>query len=134
MASLIVGRTVLGLRMATAALGAVSVVLIGVLGRRLAGERTGLIAAGLAAVYLPLVTTDGTLMAEPLYLVLVLVSVIGSLWLHDRPIVVRSLLVGLAIGVAALTRTEGLLLVPFVAGPAVVLSRVESLTVARRSR
>jgi len=98
----------------------------------LAGPRTGLIAAGLAAVYLPLVTTDGSLMSEPLYLVLVLVSVIGSLWLHDRPMVVRALLVGVGIGLAALTRTEGLLLVPFVAAPAVVLSRAGSLTVARR--
>ena len=132
MASLVVGRTVLGLRMAAAALGVVSVVLIGVLGRRLAGPRTGLIAAGLAAVYVPLITTDGSLMSEPLYLVLVLVSVVGCVWLHDGPVVVRALLVGLAIGLAALTRTEGLMLVPFVAGPAVVLSRVGSLTMARR--
>jgi 4-amino-4-deoxy-L-arabinose transferase-like glycosyltransferase len=132
-ASFVVGRTVLGLRVATAALGVVSVVLIGLLARWLAGERAGLVAAGLAAVYLPLITTDGSLMAETLYLVLVLLSVIGCLWLHERPAASRAVLVGLAIGLAAITRSEGLLLVPFVAAPAVVLSRVTSLTIARRT-
>jgi hypothetical protein len=134
-ASLLVGRAVLGLRVATAALGAGSVVLIGVLGRRLAGPCAGLLAAGLAALYLPLITTDGSLMAESLYLVLVLVAVLASMWLHDRATVGAAAVVGVAIGLAALTRTEGLLLVPFVAGPAAVLSRVAEprLTVARRT-
>jgi Dolichyl-phosphate-mannose-protein mannosyltransferase len=131
--SVVVGRTVLGLRVATAALGAVSVVLIGVLGRRLAGPRIGLVAAGLAVFYLPLVTTDGSLMAEPLYLVLVLVAVIASVLLHERPTVVGAVFLGVSIGLAALTRSEGLLLVPFVAGPAVVLSHASPLTVARRA-
>jgi 4-amino-4-deoxy-L-arabinose transferase-like glycosyltransferase len=132
-ASFIVGRTVLGLRVATAALGVASVVLIGVLARWLAGQRVGLIAAALAAVYLPLITTDGSLMSEPLYLVLVLLSVVGCMWLHERPTVGRALLVGIAIGFAAMTRSEGLLLVAFVAAPAVVLSRVTSLGIARRT-
>ena len=40
---------------------------LGLLGRRLAGERAGLIAAGLAALYPTLIAADGALMTESLY-------------------------------------------------------------------
>ena len=41
--------------------------IVALLGRRLAGERAGLIAAGIAAIYPTLIAADGALMSETLY-------------------------------------------------------------------
>jgi 4-amino-4-deoxy-L-arabinose transferase-like glycosyltransferase len=124
-ASMVVGRSILALRLATAAIGVVNVALIGLLARRLAGPTVGLVAAGLAAVYLPLVTTDGSFMSEPLYLLLVLGAVHLAVTLRDRVDVARAAATGVLIGLAALTRSEALLLIPFVAVPAIVLARAD---------
>jgi 4-amino-4-deoxy-L-arabinose transferase-like glycosyltransferase len=122
-ASLVVGRSVLALRLATAAIGVVNVALVGVLARRIAGPTVGLVAAGIAAVYLPLVTSDGSFMSETLYLALVLAAVHLALTLRERGDVPSAAAAGVAIGFAALTRSEALLLVPLVAAPAILLSR-----------
>ena len=47
--------------------GTVTVVLVGLLARRVAGDRAGLVAAALAAVYPLLWLADGSLMSESLY-------------------------------------------------------------------
>jgi 4-amino-4-deoxy-L-arabinose transferase-like glycosyltransferase len=47
--------------------GAGSIVALGFLGRRLAGARAGLLAAGLAAIYPTLIAADAALMTESLY-------------------------------------------------------------------
>ena len=122
-ASVVVGRSVLALRLATAAIGVVNVALVGLLARRLVGPTAGLVAAGIAAFYLPLVTTDGSFMAETLYLAFVLAAVHLAVALRDRGDVPTAAATGVAIGVAALTRSEALLLVPLVAVPAIVLAR-----------
>ena len=49
------------------AVGAVTVVLVGLLARRVAGDRAGLVAAALAAVHPLLWLADGALMSESLY-------------------------------------------------------------------
>ncbi len=54
-------------RLTGAVFGAGTIVAVALLARRLAGERAGLVAAGLAAVYPVLVATDGALMSESLY-------------------------------------------------------------------
>jgi hypothetical protein len=121
--SLVVGRSVLALRMATAMVGVVNVALIGLLARRLAGPTVGVVAGALAAVYLPLVTADGSFMSETLYLALVLGAVHLALTVRERVDVPSAAAAGALIGLAALTRSEALLLVPLVAIPAVVLAR-----------
>jgi 4-amino-4-deoxy-L-arabinose transferase-like glycosyltransferase len=121
--SYVAGQSVLALRLATAAVGAASVALIGVLGKRIANDTVGLVAAGVAALYLPLITTDGSFMAEPLYLVGVLVVVHAALSAKRRPSAGWALLIGAAIGVTALVRTEALLLIPCIALPALLLAR-----------
>jgi 4-amino-4-deoxy-L-arabinose transferase-like glycosyltransferase len=86
------------------------VALTGVLGRRLAGQRVGLIAAGLAACYPILITADGALMSESLYGLLVAASVYVAYRLLDAPTWPWALALGALGGLAALTRGEALLL------------------------
>lgn len=104
-------------RLAGCVVGAAVVVLIGLLGRRLGGERVGLVAAGIAAVYPVLVTADASLMSETLYGFFVVWAVLLAYRLIDRPTAGRAAALGAVVGLAALTRGEGLLLLPLLAIP-----------------
>ena len=100
------------------ALGAGTVAVIGLAGRRLGGERTGLIAAGIAAVFLPLVVKDSVMMTESLYGLLVALVLLAALRLRASPTAAAAGVLGLVLGLAALTRGEAfglaLLLAPVV--------------------
>jgi 4-amino-4-deoxy-L-arabinose transferase-like glycosyltransferase len=99
------------------ALGAATVVAIGLVARRLLDERAGIAAAAVAAVFLPLVTREALLQSESLYGLLIALSLLAALRLRERPAARRGAALGLAIGLAALTRSEALLLVPALAAP-----------------
>src|SRR6185503_5307734 len=58
-------------RLLTCLLGGGTVVLIGLLGRRVRGDTVGLVAAGIAAVYPVLFVTDTMLMTKSLYVLIV---------------------------------------------------------------
>ncbi len=105
-------------RLALSGVGTVTVVLIGLLGRRVAGAPVGLVAAGLAAIYPMLWTADASLMSETLYGVFVVGSLLAALGLRDKPSWRRAALLGALIGLSALTRGEGLALVLLLALPA----------------
>jgi 4-amino-4-deoxy-L-arabinose transferase-like glycosyltransferase len=90
--------------------GATSIALMGVLGRRVGGEKLGLVAAGVCAVYPLMVIVDGALMSETAYTPLVILVLLAA---FAR----RSFLLGAAIGLAALCRSEALLLLPVLAWP-----------------
>jgi 4-amino-4-deoxy-L-arabinose transferase-like glycosyltransferase len=105
-------------RLAGAVAGALAAGVIGLLGRRVAGERAGLLAAGLAAIYLPWIVGDTSGMSEALYVLLVGLTVLAVVAARDTPRTRTALVVGVAAALAALTRTEGLLLVPLLAWPA----------------
>jgi 4-amino-4-deoxy-L-arabinose transferase-like glycosyltransferase len=90
--------------------GATSIALMGVLGRRVGGEKLGLVAAGVCAVYPLMVVVDGALMSETAYTPLVILVLLAA---FAR----RSFLLGAAIGLAALCRSEALLLLPVLAWP-----------------
>jgi 4-amino-4-deoxy-L-arabinose transferase-like glycosyltransferase len=115
--SVLGGDTLLAHRIVSCALGAVAVALVGVLGRRVGGERTGLLAALVAAVYPPFVTADGLVMSEPLFTLTVAASLLAALAIATRPTVARAALLGALIGLTSLTRGEALLLVPLLAWP-----------------
>jgi 4-amino-4-deoxy-L-arabinose transferase-like glycosyltransferase len=102
------------------ALSAVSLlgVLVGLLGRRAGGDRLGLVAAGLCAVYPLMVAVDGALMSETLYGPLIAVALLAAWRLLDHPGPWIALGTGAAIALAALTRSEALLLVPLLTWPA----------------
>jgi 4-amino-4-deoxy-L-arabinose transferase-like glycosyltransferase len=115
--------------------GTATVVLIGLLGRRVGGDRTGLIAAALAAVYPLLWLVDGSLMSESLYGTLVVTVLLAAYAYRDRRTIRRAAVLGALIGLAALTRGEALLLVPLLAvallalGPLPMRARLEHIGV-----
>ena len=99
------------------AIGAAAVVVIGLVARRLAGDTACLAAALIAAVFIPMISRDALLQSESLYGLLIALSLLAALRLREEPTVRNGLLLGAAIGLAALTRGEGLLLVPLLAVP-----------------
>jgi 4-amino-4-deoxy-L-arabinose transferase-like glycosyltransferase len=95
--------------------GAATVVLVGLLGRKVAGDRAGLIAAAVAAVHPLLWLADGALMSESLYGPFVVGSLLAACAYVGARSAGRAALVGALVGLAALTRGEALLLVPLLA-------------------
>ena len=106
-----------GQRVVGACLGVVTVGLIGLLARRIAGDRAGLVAAGLAALSPVLIEHDTSLQAEGLFALLADGVAARHPRRHDPadhdPL--HLVLLGLLLGAAALTRSEALLLVPVAA-------------------
>lgn len=115
--------TPLAHRIFTVLIGVAVVVAIGFLARELAGDRAGLVGAGLAAVYPALWISDTAIMPESLYSLLVVLALWVGYRLWRAPTVRLALGLGALVSLAALTRSEGLLLFPFVALPFVVLAR-----------
>ena len=107
----------LGHRLVGAIPGTVTVVLIGLLGRRVAGARAGLLAAAIAAAYPVFIAADGSLMSETLYGTFVAAALVLAYRLLDRPGVVPAAALGATIGLAALTRGEAVLFLPLLALP-----------------
>jgi hypothetical protein len=97
-------------RMVAACIGAGTVTLVGLLGRRVASPAVGLIAAALAAVYPMLFLSEATLMAESLYVALATLVLLLAYRAYDDPKPARFAALGVAIGFATLTRAEGILL------------------------
>ena len=101
-------------RVVSCLLGAAAVVLIGMLGRGVGGDRIGLLAGSIAAVYPALWMLDASLRSESLYLPLIALVLLLA---YAR----RFVWLGVVLGLAALTRSEALLLVPllllFMPGP-----------------
>lgn len=100
-------------------LAATAIPLLGLVGRRLAGDRAGIAAAVIAAVFIPLVANDALLLSESIYGPLIALALLAALRLRERPDTRRALELGAVIGLAALTRSEALLLLPFLAVPIV---------------
>jgi 4-amino-4-deoxy-L-arabinose transferase-like glycosyltransferase len=106
-------------RLAGSVFGAGTIALVGLLGRRLAGDRAGLIAAGIAAIYPTLVAADGALMSETLYGLLTAASLLAAYRLVDAPGAGRAAVLGALVALTALTRGEALVLLPLVLIPVV---------------
>lgn len=103
--------------------GAGTVALVGLLGRRVASAGVGLVAAALAAVYPMLFLSEATLMAESLYVALVTLLLLCAYRAYDEPKPVRFVALGAVIGLATLTRAEGILLGALVTIPLGVVLR-----------
>lgn len=103
-------------------IGSGTVAAVGFLGRRVGGERVGLIAAALAAIYPLLVAADGSLRSETLYALLIALTLLTAYRLVDRPTVTRAAACGAVIGLATLTRTEAIALLLLLVLPAALLT------------
>lgn len=103
--------------MACCLLGAAGVALIGLAGRRVWGERAGLIAAALATIYPLLFMSDGGMTSEVLYVPLVALLLLVSYRFAERPGLLAAAAVGAVVGLATRTRSEALLLLPLLAAP-----------------
>ncbi len=99
-------------------IGAVSVALFGITGRRIGGDAAGLVAAGIAAVYPPLVVVDGSLMSEPLLVLGILVALLLTYRLITAPSPWLAAGLGAEVGATTLAHTQALLLVPLLVVPA----------------
>jgi len=121
--STVVGDSPQSLRLASCVLSAATVVVIGLVGRRVAGERAGLLAAAVAAAYPHLWLNDPLLLSEPLYGLCIALVLLTAYRLWDEPTPREALLVGVAIGFATLARAEALLLFVILAIPLIARCR-----------
>ena len=115
--------TIFDHRMASIVAGTGVVVVAGLIGRRLFGDRAMLVAAALAAIYPNLWIIDGVLFPEGLFVLMSgLVVLVAYRWQRTRSLP-DALLLGVLIGVAAMVRGEGLFLTALLVFPMVVLAR-----------
>ncbi|MDQ3936985.1 MAG: glycosyltransferase family 39 protein, partial [Actinomycetota bacterium] len=103
---------------------------LGLIGRRLGGETAGLVVAAVAAAHPLLIAADGSLMSETLYGLCVATALLLTLRLLERPSARGAAALGAVIGLAALTRGEGLLLLLLLAAPALWRHRREAALAA----
>jgi 4-amino-4-deoxy-L-arabinose transferase-like glycosyltransferase len=114
-------RSLFSLEVVSSIVGAIGVAMIGLLGRRCGGDAVGLLAAGIAACYPILFQPAALLFSEPLFILLVTLTLLLAYRLL-RPSPERAKwwewsLLGVLIGLASLARAEGLLLIPLLAFP-----------------
>lgn len=103
-------------------IGSMAVMLLAALAARFGGSRAGLVAGVVAALYPPLITADGLVMSEPLFVLTVAASLLLALRCYERAGVLDAILLGVAIALATLTRGEGVLLLPLLGWPAALLA------------
>ena len=120
----------MALRIFNCVLGAFGVALIGLLGRELNGDRTGLVAAGIAAVYPNLWVNDGLIMPESLAVVLTVAAVLLAVRAARHTTLARAAALGVVCGLGALARGELVLLFPVLCVPALIAGSKRS---ARRA-
>ena len=114
-------------RVVVCLVGAATIVLIGLLARRIAGPRAGLIAAALAALYPMLITADGAVMSESLFGLLLAAAMLAAYRLAEQPTTARAAVLGALIALAALARAEALLLLPLIVLPLALRPREGAL-------
>lgn len=117
----------LAMRFAVMLVGVAAVGLIGLLGREVAGQRTGLVAAAIAAVYPYLWVNDGLLMSEAFAAAAVAGALLLTLRLARAPSRGRALALGAVCGVAALARAELVLLAALLGLPLLFTLRARPL-------
>lgn len=129
-ASLIWDNT-LAQRLTMVGLGTLTVAVIGLLGRRLAGPVAGLVAAACAAVLPSLWVNDVLLMSETPTALLVALTLWAGVGLAERPGRRWAIAAGALCGLAALTRAETGLFLPLMVWP--LLARAKGAGGASRS-
>jgi len=113
------GTSVDAQRLLGAVTGGGTIVVAGLLGRRLASPRVGLIAAAVTAAYPTMIAADGALMTESLFGLLAGLSLLAAYRLVEAPGIGRAVVLGALLGLAGLTRGEAFILLPLLLIPLV---------------
>ncbi len=110
-------------RLASCVLGAATVGLVGLLGRRLGGDRVGVLAAVLAAAYPPLWLNDAALLSETACAFAVVVAMLAVERFRESPSTGRAFQLVGALALAVLSRAELAIAFPLIVLPLVVGAR-----------
>lgn len=113
-------------------LGGATIALTGLLARRVGGDRAGLVAAALVAVHPMVWINDIVLMSEGLYAVWVPIVAWTAIVAWERRDASSAAVLGTTIGLAALTRSEAILLVGFIGIPLLLRKAPGSRSAWRR--
>jgi len=101
----------------------ITVGVCGLVGRRLAGPRAGIVAGLVVATYPYLWVNPGAVLSESVELLVLALLLWAVLRFWARPRLVTAGEIGLYLGLAALTRSELILLVIMIGIPLVLLCR-----------
>ena len=115
-----------------AIVGTLNVALIGLLARRIGGDSAGLLAAGFAALYPNLWVNDGLLFAETIAITCVLLVALAALRCGAKSGLRAFVVLGGAIGAAALARSELILFLPLLLVPLAIAARGRIRTMVLR--
>ena len=124
------GDHLLPMRLTMTFFGAAVVLVIGLLGRSVAGNRAGLLAAAIAAVYPNLWINDGLVMSEALATLSVALAILFTYRFIRAPRPATAAWVGIAVGLAMLARAELGLLLPLMVLPVALM--LHALSVKRQ--
>jgi 4-amino-4-deoxy-L-arabinose transferase-like glycosyltransferase len=105
-------------RLTMAVLGSAVVLCVGLLGRRLAGPRVGIVAAVVAALYPNMWIPNGIVMSETVSMLFMVLILLLAYRFMDSPGIVNGALLGIGCGLEMLTRAELVLLLPLLVLPA----------------
>jgi 4-amino-4-deoxy-L-arabinose transferase-like glycosyltransferase len=116
------------LQLTGACVGTTTVVLTGILGRRVANPTVALVGAGIVALSPAMIAADGSLMSDSLGVALIVLVAILASTATERPSITRFAMLGGALGLAMLARNDtalvgGLLVCVAVAGARAVSTR-----------
>jgi 4-amino-4-deoxy-L-arabinose transferase-like glycosyltransferase len=117
------GTHLLAQRLTMAVFGAAVVLLIGMVGRSVGGNRAGWIAAVIAALYANLFVNDGLVMSETLATLAVALAILLAYRFGRRPSWANAAWLGAACGLAMLARAELGLLLPLMVLPVALFLR-----------
>ena len=118
-------------RIVTVVCGIATVAIIGLVARRVGGDRIGLIAAAIAALYPNLWVNDGLVMSESVSCLLISLTMLTLLRWATSPTWRAAVICGAIVGLGALARSEVILLAPLAAVLMVIVGRRRQLRFSR---
>ena len=105
------------------AIGTATVAMIGLVARRVAGDRAGLVAATIAAVYAGFWVYERALLSETFLLFLIAVMLLAAYGFYSHPSIRRAAILGALCGLLAMTRSEQILILPLLVVPLILTAR-----------
>jgi 4-amino-4-deoxy-L-arabinose transferase-like glycosyltransferase len=121
--SLFGGESYMAHKIASGVIGAGTVLVVGLVGRRVGGPRAGVIAGVIAAAYPNFWLVDGVVLSEDLFALTIGLTILAAYRFRDRPEVLSACFVGATIALAALVRGEAVMLGVFLAIPLILLTK-----------